>query len=150
MQMLALNEHLPNSSAHWPLVDVYAHNCQKAWLKILHHRNFSKNGAWIYLSSLLFQAVLINPVGLNQASLSGTVKTAQALAIPQQRVTLCGSNFRSYCWETGLQTRRAAAEQQHDAPVVRWRWRHHGTETLLTALFYKPAAVISSFTCVSR
>lgn len=88
--MLGLNEDLPNSSAHWPLVDVYAHNCQKAWLKFLHHHNFSKKGAWIYLTSLLFQAVLINPVGLNQPSFSGTVKTAHALAIPQQGVTLCG------------------------------------------------------------
>lgn len=88
--MFGLSEDLPNSSAHWPLVDVHTHNCQKAWLKFLHHHNFSKKGAWINLNSLLFQAVLINPVGLNQLSRSGTVKTAQALAIPQQGVMLCG------------------------------------------------------------
>lgn len=47
------------------------------------------------------------------------------------------SGFRSYWWEAGgpVQKSRAAAEQQHDAPLVRRRGRHHGTETLLTPLF---------------
>lgn len=110
--MFGLSEDLPNSPAHWPLVDVYAHNCQKTWLKFLHRHNFGKKGAWIYLTSLLFQAVLINPVGLNQPSLSGTVKTAQALAIPQQCVTLCGCSPILGCTAEKLEEESRHAEQQ--------------------------------------
>lgn len=46
------------------------------------------------------------------------------------------SGFRSSRRESGgqVRTRGAAAEQQHDAPLVRRRRRPHGTRTLLTPL----------------